>query len=223
MSQSPQIHDIDLVQKCLNGEEDALTSLRTVYDPYLRNVLQSYRAGEAEIEEILAQLWMDCLIERDGRPPLLHRYNGRSALRSWLAAIVTNRWLSLMRRQTVHNKVIDRLADSPDYPSFDEGDLSDLVDVELMEIIEEALRKGFAACTSEEIVMLHLVHLHELTQREVAALWNCHESYVSRRLKSAEERISEITLETIRAYDPLVNLTWTDFLRLCESTNFLFR
>jgi RNA polymerase sigma-70 factor len=223
MSQSPQIHDIDLVQKCLDGDENAQVELRMSHDSYLRNVLQSYRAGEAEIDEILAQLWLDCLLEQGDRPPLLQRYNGRSALRSWLSAIVTNRWLSLMRRQTVHNKVIDRLSDSPDYPSFDEGDLSDLVDVELMEIIEGALRRGFAACTSEEIVMLHLVHLHQLTQREVASLWGCHESYVSRRLKSAEERIAEITLETIRAYDPLVNLNWTDFLRLCETTNSLFR
>jgi len=219
----PEICDIDLVQQCLNGEEAAIEFLRATYTPYLRNVLQGYRALDADIEETLAQFWVDCLLEHGKHPPLFLRYNGKSTLRSWLAAIVTNRWLSLMRRRSVHGKVVNQLADSLEYPAFDEGGFGDLVDLELMKIIEAAIRKAFAACTSEEIVMLHLVHLHELTQREVAAMWGCHESYVSRHLKNAEGKISEITLGSIHRYDPLINLNWTDFLRLCESTNFLFR
>jgi len=221
-ARSSDIHDLDLIQQCLSGDEAAMTLLQATYEPYLRNVLQSYRASDAEIEETLAQFWMDCLIDRESHPPLLVRYNGRAALRSWLSAIITNRWLSLMRRKAVHHKVINQLMDSPHHPTFHDDGISDLVDLELMRAIEAALRKAFSACSSEEIVMLHLVHIHQLTQREVAALWNCHESYVSRRLKSAEEQIAEITLSAIRGYDPLVNLNWTDFLRLCESTNLLF-
>lgn len=219
----PDIQEIDLVQRCLGGEESAVDYLRTYYGPYLRNVLQGYRVPDADIHEILAQLWVDCIVEREDRPPLLARYNGKSALRGWLSAIVTNRWLSLMRRKAVHRKVVDQLTDSLEYPSFDDGGVGDLVDLELMKIIEGALRRAFEACTPEEIVMLHLVHLHELTQREVAAVWRCHESYVSRHLKSAEQKIADITLERIRRYDSLINLTWTDLLRVCESTNFLFR
>lgn len=95
------------------------------------------------------------------------------------------------------------------------------MDTATMDVVERAVREAFAACEAEEIVVLQLIHLHGITQRELAALLHCHESRLSRLIKSAEQKIARATLAAVEKFDPLLEVTWDDFLRLCESTNLL--
>ena len=94
--EAPALADIDLVQQCLEGNEEAVSELKRSLTPFLSKVLGSYGASRDEIDEILAKLWGDCLV---GPRPLFHVFNGRSALKSWLTAICVNRWISLKRRR----------------------------------------------------------------------------------------------------------------------------
>jgi len=65
--------------------------------------------------------------------------------------------------------------------------------------------------------MLRLVYLHDVTQREVGRMWGWHESKVSRCLAQAMAEIEARTQERIRETDPWMELTWEDFLDLCEA------
>ena len=218
--QAPALADVDLVQKCIEGNEVAIGDLKTSLTPLLCKVLGSYGASKDEIDEILAQLWGDCLV---GPRPLFHIFNGRSALKSWLTAICVNRWISLKRRQAQHTRAIYSLTIEAERPSAPGRAATTHPDSAITEILGPALRQAFAACDVEELVLLQLVHVHGVTQREVASLWKWHESRVSRHIKRAEAKIAEHTLRAVKETDPYLELGWPDFLELCRCVEVLRR
>jgi RNA polymerase sigma factor (sigma-70 family) len=210
--------EVDLVQRSLEGEEKAVRLLQETHGPYLVGVLLGSGASEMESEEMVAGLWADCVAGGASRPPLFLRYTGKAALRSWLAAILVNRWISLKRRESVHARAVEVMAS---VAADSSPDANAMMDVKLRRIVEQAVRRAFDECEADEIVLLQLVHGHGVTRREVAALLGCHESQVGRRLNAAREKIARSTLRAVKEFDPLLELTWEDFLRLCECVNLL--
>ena len=214
--EAPVLADVDAVQQCLEGNEEAISGLKKGLTPLLSKVLSSYGASRDEIDEILAKLWGDCLT---GPRPLFHVFNGRSALKSWLTAISVNRWISLKRREAQHARAMVHLAidsENSHVPSR-----SAQSDASVTEILGPALRRAFAACEVEELILLQLVHVHGITQREIANLWKWHESRVSRHIKRAEAKIAKLTLQSVRETDPYLELRWNDFVELCRSVEVL--
>ena len=215
--EAPVLADVDVVQQCLEGSEEAINELKKNLTPFLTKVLASYGASRDEIDDILAQLWADCLT---GPRPLFHVFNGNSALKSWLTAISVNRWISLKRREAQHARAMVHLAIDAE-SSQPPGKSTSQADSAIIEILGPALRRAFAACDVEELILLQLVHVYRVTQREIASLWKWHESRVSRHIKRAEERISELTLQAVKETDPYFELRWTDFVELCRSVELL--
>ena len=83
------------------------------------------------------------------------------------------------------------------------------------------MRRALTACDVEELILLQLVHIHGVTQREVASLWKWHESRVSRHIKRTEEKIAKLTLQEVKETDPYLELRWNDFIELCQSVEVL--
>jgi transcriptional regulator len=67
-------------------------------------------------------------------------------------------------------------------------------------------------------VLLRLVYLEGLTQREIAAVWSIDETKLSRLLRRAMETIATETTAYVRRRDPYLQLTWQDLIELCESS-----
>ena len=53
--EAPALADVDLVQQCIEGSEEAVGQLKRSLTPFLSKVLSSYGASNDEIDEILAQ------------------------------------------------------------------------------------------------------------------------------------------------------------------------
>jgi DNA-directed RNA polymerase specialized sigma24 family protein len=87
----------------------------------------------------------------------------------------------------------------------------------LTALLRDCLRAAFAACSPEAIVLLRLVYLHELTQREIVRMLGWSESKVSRFMGSAMEQIETRTLRELKKRDPWLELSWQDFVDLCET------
>lgn len=215
-----QLDDERLVaQKCRQGNAEALAELREKNHSVLTNILLSRGASQTEADDLLADLWTDCVPGNDDRPSLLEKFSGKCSLRSWLATVVTRRWIDLKRklsrRATVNQTSLD--------PS-EEDALARLPALEaeasenaLVNMLRESLRAAFAVCPPESMVLLRLVYLHGLTQREIVRMLHWHESKVSRTLSEAMNRIEGATLQNIKRLDPMLELTWQDFLDLCET------
>ncbi len=220
MSPDPRATEEDslLVRQCRQGDPEALAALRRKYLGDLTKILLARGATPTECEDLLADLWDDCVAGGDDRPSLLEKFSGRCAVRNWLATVATRRWIDSRRRRSRHTEpaqssaggtVEDMLEGLPatDAPATDEA---------LASLLLESLRAAFRARSSQELLLLRLVYLHGVTQREVCRMLGWTEAKVSRTLSAAMQEIESSTLRQLRSRDPLLKLTWADLVELCE-------
>jgi RNA polymerase sigma factor (sigma-70 family) len=178
-------------------------------------------ANRTEAEDLLADLWADCVPGNDDRPSLLEKFSGKCTLRGWLATVATNRWIDRKRKQTRHVEIGHNGSSAADGSP---GPLASLEAAQpyateqmLITLLRDSLKNAFTQCSPEARVLLRLVYLHELSQREIVRMLGWSESKVSRYLSSAMEEIENRTLAEIKRCDPWLELTWNDFVDLCET------
>ncbi len=206
------------VHRCQQGDPAALAELREKHHPSLVNILRARGATMDETEELLADLWGDCVPKNDDQPALLDKFSGKCALQAWLATVATRRWIDLKRKQTRRGETVQPARDEKNDPleHLPGTTLRTREDV-LVEMLRESLQAAFAACAPADMLMLRLVYLHGLSQRELMRMWGWSESKVSRQLSHAMEQIERATLQNLKQKDSWLDLTWQDFVDLCET------
>src|SRR5215475_3855150 len=90
------------VQKCQQGDPHALAWLRDKCQSNLTNILLSRGANRTEAEDILADMWSDCVRGRQDRSALLEKCRCKCHIPCWLAAVAVNRWIDRKRRDSNH-------------------------------------------------------------------------------------------------------------------------
>jgi len=207
------------LKECLQGDLEALAFLREKHQPFLRAVLIRRGASATEAEDLLADFWGDCVPGLDDRPALLERFSGRCSLGSWLATVATNRLFDLKRKRRFRGPSFHGQDQVP--PAVASGGALGQAplakDPDLVDLLRVSLQRAFDVCSADALLMLRLVYLHGLTQREVGRMWGWHESKVSRRLDQCLSEIQSDTLRFINKADPWMELTWGDFLDLCQT------
>ncbi len=207
------------VKKCQHGDADALAGLRDKCHSGLTNILLSRGASRTETEDVLADLWADCVPGADDRPPLLEKFSGKCSLLGWLATVATRRWIDLKRKQARRVEVGQSGADPSEGSPLDRlpSPVSPERDDVLVDLLRESLQAAFVQCPPDAMVLLRLRYLHGVSQRELVRMLGWHESKVSRALSHAMEQIEANTLRELKRRDPLLELTWQDFLDLCQT------
>jgi len=207
------------VHRCQQGDPTALADLRNLHHPSLVNILRARGASMDETEELLADLWGDCVATNDEEPCLLDKFSGKCPLQGWLATVATRRWIDLKRKQTRRGETAqltredernDPLERLPAATTLERDDV-------LVDLLRDSLQTAFATCPPEDMLMLRLVYLHGLSQREVMRMWGWSESKVSRKLSQAMGQIEQATLQNLKRKDSWLDLTWQDFVDLCET------
>ena len=223
--ETPSRHEQDLafVQRVLAGEAPAASELRTRYHGKLVGVLRARGANPTEAEDLVADLWTDCFAPRGNRQTLLTKYQGRCALESWLLTVATNRLVDLKRRQSFRVDVSSSTSDSPE-DFFDRRAQPEKPTSEkpLLNLLRAAIQHAFSKQDEDAVLMLKLVHLHQLTQREISRMWGWHESKVSRTLETTRQSVAKIILVELKKADPWLELRWEDFVELCAGSADVF-
>ena len=206
-----------LAKQALEGDQKAAASLRNNYDRLIRATLCKRGASNTEAEDVLADLWADCF--GSSGEPLLNKYQGRCALSSWLITVATNRLIDFKRRKSFQQELPEGAVETLPVNRFDQaGDLQPRQkDTALLSVLRDAVSQAFAAEPPETLLMLKLVHMYDVTQREIGRIWNWHESKVSRTLDSARDKIRVAILAQVRRTDPWLTLEWDDFRELATS------
>jgi RNA polymerase sigma factor (sigma-70 family) len=203
------------------GNGLAVGELREQYQAMLLSTLVARGATRVEAEDLLADLWGDCVGRGPDRPPLLEKFSGKCPVQNWLLTVATHRLVDLKRRQKHRGELpsVGRDSTEPEHNPFEQLPAPAAAESEstLVALLKESLQAGFAQCAPETMLMLRLVYLNGLSQREVGRMWGWHESKISRSLTHAMTEIENITLRQIRQRDAWLELTWADFLALCES------
>jgi DNA-directed RNA polymerase specialized sigma24 family protein len=147
--------------------------------------------------------------------------------------VALNRLLSRKRDAVRWGKVVVGSLDNLEPPAGGGSDRSfsepllpasattafELVDAPLIELMRDAIREAFAACPAEEFVMLQLAHCDGMRLADLARMWRCSQSRISRTLASAGEDIARGTMRRLRASDAWLEIRWEDFLEVCQSAN----
>lgn len=203
----------------LQDEPDLVARLQKEHHSFLRAVLINRGATQDEADDLLGDLWGDCVGQSEDRPSLLEKYSGKCPIRSWLKTVATNRLIDLKRRQE-HRGELPRLdSDDADASPFERLPATPSADSEsaLVKLLKDSLQAAFAKCAPEAMLMLRLVYLNAVSQREVCRMWGWPEYKVSRFMSDAMERIEAHTLNELKTRDPWLELSWQDFIELCES------
>ena len=211
-------HEHAQVRRCQQGDPAALAGLRESHHASLFNILRARGATADEADELLADLWGDCVPKDNDQPALLDKFSGKCSVQAWLATVATRRWIDLKRKQTRHGETNLAARDGESDPLENlPSTATTFHEDTLVELLRESLHTAFAACAPADLLMLRLVYLHGLTQRELMRMWGWSESKVSRQLAHAMERIERTTLENLKQQDSWLDLTWQDFVDLCET------
>ncbi len=194
----------------------AVDELRAQCHGPLCGILRARGANHTEAEDVLADLWSDCL-GHAGRPSLLEKFSGRTPLFNWLATVATHRWVDARRRQARLVPVEPEISESLDCVCGPDSTRLVERDETLARLLRESLRSAFSRCPPQALVLLRLVHMHGLSQREVGRMLGWGESKLSRYLTGAMSLLERDTLQEVRRRDPWLQLTWQDFVDLCQN------
>jgi RNA polymerase sigma factor (sigma-70 family) len=222
--EAPSRHEQDLafVQRVLSADPEAAAELRSRYHGKLVGVLRARGASQTEAEDLVADLWTDCFAPRGERPTLLTKYQGRCALESWLLTVATNRLVDLKRRQSFRVEVNAASDSSDDFFDRRAHPEKPTSEKPLLDLLRESIQRAFRKQDADAILMLKLVHLHDLSQREISRMWGWHESKVSRTLEGARQSVAKIILVELKKVDPWLELRWDDFVELCAGSSEIF-
>jgi RNA polymerase sigma factor (sigma-70 family) len=215
--------DIYFVRSILAGNERAASGLRAKYHAKLVGILCARGATKTEAEDVIADLWSDCFGATERRSSILIKYQGRCALESWLVTVATNRFIELKRRQQFRSELspcgLNPLADPLDAVP---GATTQQAEPLLLDLLHQSVLKAFSESDPETLLMLKLVHIHGVTQREIGRMWRWHESKVCRVLDLARQNIKKSVLARVKRTDPWLRFTWEDFSDLCRCLPFFF-
>lgn len=214
-----------LVAASLHGDRDALTSLWERYRPYLLRVLAARGATEEDAADVVNEVWADIVPCLEHKPSRLEKYKSQYSLRGWLSTVVTNLWVDKVRRKALFVQPAVSGGDDTqtDFLARMPGDnQQEAEESALIDMLCASLRAAFAGCDDEALVMLRLVYIHNLSQREIARMFVYHETKVSRMLSAAMKKIREAALDHLRRQDPWLKLEWDDFVALCQAEQVTF-
>jgi len=151
---------------------------------FARHQVRVYRfvlrlvGNQAVAEDLISEVFLDVWRQAD-------RFEGRSAVSTWLLAIARFKALSLMRRkpdEELDEETAGAIEDRSDDPevSVQKKDKS------------AALRKCLQALSSEHREVIDLVYYHEKSVQEVAQIVGIPEATVKTRMFYARKRLSEL-------------------------------
>ncbi len=206
--------DVALVERALAGDDAAIRDLRDQHNGRLKARLLRRGASETDAQEILVDLWADCVMGKFRR----WQPQAGSSLIGWLSSVATNRLIDHFRKQKFHADPVSVDGGEEDALSrVRAADAPAPRDAELSRLLRSSLAYALQQCDQTGLFMLKLVHLQGLTGREIARMWGWHESKVSRTVSHTEEQIREWTLAEVRRREPALELVWEDLLELCAN------
>jgi len=175
----PELHDKDLVKRCLKGDQKAFEMLLDRYQKPIYNL--AFRMVN-NIDDA-ADLTQTVFIKAYEK---LKSYNDRYEFYSWLYRIAVNTSLNFVEK----NKRQDLLGDRDVLQGSDVED--ELESMERVEKLEEAILE----LRPEYRIVIVLRHFHDLSYDEMGTILDIPEKTVKSRLFSARQLLKGLLLKS---------------------------
>lgn len=170
-----------LIARLKNGDESAMQVLYTRhYQRIYRFIIRQIR-DDMMAEDILNDVFLDCWRQA-------HKFEGRSAVSTWLTAIAFNKSISYLRKKReaqVGDGQAEALVDEADGPQTlllkdDKGD-------QIKEAMDEL--------SLDHRTVIDLAYYHEMGVKEIAEILDVPSNTIKTRLFHARKNLHEILIE----------------------------
>lgn len=216
--------DLRLARDALAGDAAAASRMQDEYFGMVRRILMARGLNPTDASDLVADLAADCFGGRPGAAtsaPLLEKFEGRSALSTWLVRAAWNRWLDHKRRDKFKGELprasnVEREGGEDAFDRIPQNGDEHALDRDLAELMTCSIRAAFQSLPSETLLILKLVYVYRVRQGAIARIWNWDQSKVSRLLATARDEVEKATMQEVAKADPGLELVWEDFLELCQ-------
>jgi DNA-directed RNA polymerase specialized sigma24 family protein len=210
-------NDLTLVRRALSGDEQAANLIYSL-GPQLVNHLTSKGAPHGSIsEDAVADFLGDCFGARERSPRasanrLLELYKGHGPLIAWLKVSCWNKFLDSAREP----KTSPILNQGAENGRPDANPEAVRAEPEIVARIVAALEYAFSEIDPITLILLRLVYLEGVNQTDVAAVFGCNDSTVSRRLKQGLAALRK-KADAFQKEAGSFQVEWHDLLAVCQS------
>jgi RNA polymerase sigma-70 factor (ECF subfamily) len=186
--------DLFLACACAHGVAGAATAFEKRYRETIERAVA--RADRTAVDEGTQVVLIALLVPTPDAPPRIAGYRGRSALRTWVAAVAANTTRKLRRR--IDDRSHDSIGSLPDAVLADEPELA-LARARHGPDLAAAIRETLASLEPREVVLLRLHHAKGWSLDQLAALYDVGRSSVGRWVLAAREKLLDGARDRLRA------------------------
>jgi RNA polymerase sigma-70 factor (ECF subfamily) len=181
--------ELALVQRVLTQEPAALAALMTLIEQAAVDAAHGLKQSSSFGRELASVLTVRLLVGKEGNPPRVGTFAGRSSLATWLKSAAVRAGLNLLEGQ---RRDVDSIRDS--HPGADLPLEAQLMRRRYAPAFTSALEGALRDLPRDERALLKLVFVEGLSLEEVGKMRAAHKSTISRQVT----RIRAALLETVR-------------------------
>ena len=216
--------ELQTVRAALFGDSEAAAEIHQKHYASVLGALMNrgtaMQLTRSEVEECVGDLWSDCFGGTNSKSALLEKFSGDGSLRAWLITVGLHRLIDIARRKRFHHDMAAHEKTSSVDPMDKIPAADELApDTDLVSLLRSSLKNALARSNREHLLLLYLVYLHGIKQRELAGIYGCNESTVSRWLDSTLEQIRADTVREVEILDSAAGLEWREIVQLCHTIN----
>ena len=167
-----------LIGRIANGDRLAMQVLYARHHVRVIRFVVRLVRNEATAEDLISEVFLDVWRQAG-------RFEGRSAVSTWMLAIARFKALSALRRRP-DEELDEEAAGAIEDPSDDPGTVLEKKDKSVM------LRKCLTGLSAEHREIIDLVYYHEKSVEEVAEIVGIPENTVKTRMFYARKRLAEL-------------------------------
>jgi RNA polymerase sigma-70 factor, ECF subfamily len=184
-ARSEQSTDEALIERIAERDQLAMRTLFARHQTRVYRFVLRLVRNEATAEDVVSEVFLDVWRQAG-------RFEGRSAVSTWLLSMARFKTLSAMRRRTNVELDADKMANIPDPADDPEVTLQHKRDAEL-------LRRGLLQLSPAHAEVMDLVYYHGKAVAEVAAILGIAEGTVKTRMFYARKRLAALLQEDASA------------------------
>jgi RNA polymerase sigma-70 factor len=180
--------DLALALGCATGDEPAWDTFCAQFRPALYDSARALAHNEARARELADSLLAELYgLEKTetSRNSRFAYFHGRSSLKTWLRAVLYQKFVDEYRRES-HLAPLDESAAEP--PAR-QGSVSAEDDRRYADCLGEAVEAALADLRPPDKLLLSYYYVQELTLKEIGRLRGEHEATISRHLDALRKRL----------------------------------
>ena len=192
--------DLALALGCAQGNESAWDTFCAEYRPVLYDAARAFVREESQARELADSLLAELYgVDASGgsRHSKFVYFHGRSSLKTWLRAVLYQKFVDEYRRQS-RNAPLPK--DSSGYRAA-ESSVSEQDDRRYADCLSEAVEAALCELEAGERLILSYYYVEQLTLKQIGGLTGEHEATISRRLDALRKKLRkriERHLRTVR-------------------------